>query len=323
MPNKTCTKCGIEKDVSEFYKNKTHKDGLRSQCKQCMRGYYYENREEVLEYAKKYQKNRKKKIYHCVNCDKEITSGSKSGKCASCSHIKHGKYSQNVCYYCELCGKKITSNHKRCVQCANKGRKHTKEHNEKIRQSLMGKKHTKERIEKNRKSHIGIKQSEATIRKRREALIGRSYEDIYGLDKAKLQKQKRAESQTGMFYSTKTRKKLSLSLGGTGIPYERMRLTLAIRYLSEYNNWRTEVFKRDNYTCQECGQQGGYLESHHKKEFHIIFTEFLKIYDQFSPINDKEILRRLARKYNPFWELTNGKTLCQDCHNLTKTGRRK
>lgn len=32
---KKCTKCGIEKPLSEFYKNKTNKDGLQKRCKPC------------------------------------------------------------------------------------------------------------------------------------------------------------------------------------------------------------------------------------------------------------------------------------------------
>jgi len=91
-----------------------------------------------------------------------------------------------------------------------------------------------------------------------------------------------------------------------------------IRHLLEYINWRNQIFKRDNYTCQECEQIGGNLEAHHIKPFAELLQEFLKEYDQFSPIEDKETLVRLAMKWKLFWEVNNGKTLCEDCHNITK-----
>ena len=40
-----------------------------------------------------------------------------------------------------------------------------------------------------------------------------------------------------------------------------------IRNSSKYFDWRDDVFKRDNYTCQCCGQVGGKLNAHHKKNF--------------------------------------------------------
>lgn len=103
----------------------------------------------------------------------------------------------------------------------------------------------------------------------------------------------------------------------------RKLLPLCIRSLQEYFNWRTLIFQRDNYTCQNCYIHSGngkavYLEAHHKKKFHKIFEEFLNYYNQFSPIEDKETLVRLAMKYEPFWNIDNGETLCEDCHNLTK-----
>ena len=100
-------------------------------------------------------------------------------------------------------------------------------------------------------------------------------------------------------------------------------LRVLIRNLIEYKNWRKEVFKRDDFTCQECGQRGGKLEAHHKKSFSKLLSEFLKEYDQFSPIEDKETLVRLAIKYKDFWNIDNGQTFCKDCHKLTDNYKNK
>ena len=97
-------------------------------------------------------------------------------------------------------------------------------------------------------------------------------------------------------------------------------LSMRIKDLQEYVQWRHKVFARDNFTCQECWAKSGngkavYLEAHHTpKPFAEIFAEFLEEYNQFSPYDDKETLVRLAMKYEPFWEVDNGRTLCKRCH---------
>ena len=98
-----------------------------------------------------------------------------------------------------------------------------------------------------------------------------------------------------------------------------------IHSMREYYNWRTQIFKRDNYICQECGQESiGNIEAHHITSFAELLSEFLADYDQFSPIEDKETLTRLAMKWQPFWDIDNGKTLCEDCHkNIKKTKKTK
>jgi len=103
-----------------------------------------------------------------------------------------------------------------------------------------------------------------------------------------------------------------------GITTTNYDLKLLIRNLTEYKDWIQKVFQRDNYTCQECFRRSIELQSHHKKQFAFIFQEFLQQYSQFSPIEDKETLVRLAATYEPFWDVSNGLTLCMKCHNKTK-----
>jgi hypothetical protein len=81
--------------------------------------------------------------------------------------------------------------------------------------------------------------------------------------------------------------------------------------------WALDVFKKDNFTCQKCGKKkeiSGSLNPHHKKHFSVILSEFLNFYSQFSPIEDKEILVRLAESWPDFWDVNNGQTLCDCCH---------
>jgi 5-methylcytosine-specific restriction endonuclease McrA len=101
-------------------------------------------------------------------------------------------------------------------------------------------------------------------------------------------------------------------------------LVKLIKGQPEYKTWRESVFKRDNYSCQECGLKSGnghrfIIHPHHKKPFSIILKEFLNQYSQFSPMEDKDILSRLSITYSHFWDINNGQTLCKDCHKNTDT----
>lgn len=100
----------------------------------------------------------------------------------------------------------------------------------------------------------------------------------------------------------------------------------SLRALPEYFEWRIKVFERDNYTCQECGikNESGlgksvFLEAHHKRPLTKIIGDFLKKY--INQDISKNQLIQLALKYKPFWNIKNGQTLCQKCHQHTKHGR--
>jgi len=59
---KKCSKCGEIKLLSEFYKDKYHKDGRESSCKKCKAKYQYKNKDKITNYQKEYQKENKEKL---------------------------------------------------------------------------------------------------------------------------------------------------------------------------------------------------------------------------------------------------------------------
>lgn len=66
-----------------------------------------------------------------------------------------------------------------------------------------------------------------------------------------------------------------------------------IRVSVEYKDWRMAVFKRDNFTCVECGSSGVTLNADHIKPF-AYYPELRLVID-------------------------NGRTLCVPCHRQTPT----
>lgn len=91
-----------------------------------------------------------------------------------------------------------------------------------------------------------------------------------------------------------------------------------LRGLDEYKEWRMNCLKRDWFKCQDCRSKIK-LVAHHLKSLKELITEFLKEYNQFSPIEDRETLIRLAITYQPFWDIDNGKTLCDKCHKSLRS----
>lgn len=68
---KTCTKCGQEKPLGEFYKQKGSKDGLRSHCKVCYRKYRQEYYIRNIDKWEKYNvpKRKQLKTVVCLHCN--------------------------------------------------------------------------------------------------------------------------------------------------------------------------------------------------------------------------------------------------------------
>ena len=62
MQTKMCSKCGIEKPLSDFHKDKRDRSGVRSICKLCRKKYCEENKERINQYNKQYYQENKEKL---------------------------------------------------------------------------------------------------------------------------------------------------------------------------------------------------------------------------------------------------------------------
>lgn len=125
-----------------------------------------------------------------------------------------------------------------------------------------------EQKENLRKAHLGTKQSEETRKKRSESRKGckMSIESREKISKSHLARREKHWAWKG------------------GITSENK----VIRFSAGYKYWREMVFKRDNWTCQMCGERAKIVQAHHIKPFAEFPESRLKV--------------------------SNGITLCVNCH---------
>ncbi len=163
----------------------------------------------------------------------------------------------------------------------NVGNKMSEESNEKRRQKMLGKKFP------------GRKQSEEHNKKIGLSKLGKKREEF-----SKEWKQNMSKSRIGMFRGEKS----SAWRGGV------TDLRHLIRSSFMYRQWRSDIFTRDNFTCQSCELRGGNLQADHfPKTFKEIFYEY-----SIKSLED-------AYGCEELWNINNGRTLCYKCHRETDT----
>jgi hypothetical protein len=188
-----------------------------------------------------------------------------------------------------------------------KGFKHTEETKQKIGLANRGKKRSEEH-----KKKISLAQKGKVYRK-----------GAHLTDKTKhilsLQHMGKTTWNKGIPRTEEVKRRLSLAMVGMykGEKNPNWKGGIAaisnlIRTSVKYTEWRQEVFIRDNFTCQDCGDNsGGNLEVHHKKCFSVLLEE-IKKYLPLLPLFEAAML------YTPLWNVGNGLTLCEKCHNKSK-----
>ena len=272
---KKCSKCNEVKNIFQFPKRKNgSKDGYRNICKKC----YYESK--------------KKHKCVCIYCNNEFMSQNKEQK--FCSNECYSEYKTNnkkgkktyinVCIYCNKTFETIYKNQKYCShECSVKERIILTEKKCIICNKTFKSRKITSKYCSNKCKHEGRKDSNKKIYIKCE---------ICGTDiieyKSQIKNQKHIycsrkckDIGNGIFYSGENSARWNKD--------RTMNDRIISRHYAEYNQWRLNVYKRDNYTCQCCGDnKGGNLRAHH------IFN-----------YSEHEKLRT---------DVNNGITLCKTCH---------
>ncbi len=223
---------------------------------------------------------------------------------------------------CIDCGIDVTPKSKRCRLCWFKVKKapwlkkyrfekgHIPWLKGKSVQTNTGKTHFK----KGHKLNFGKKRPDMSIAQKGKRLPALAY-----TNSQKRLKELGYPNRTGKKHLLETKKKISESRKGKAIGRKNVNwkggvtsIKSLVRNLPEYSEWRNGVFERDNYTCYKCGKRGVYLEADH---YPVLFAKLLQETINLYGKNIEKI-----RKYEPLWDINNGRTVCKKDHKRVFAG---
>ena len=152
----------------------------------------------------------------------------------------------------------------------------------------------------------------------------------YWLEKMGIEIRPSSHYHVGSFRSEETKKKISLTAKGRKHTDEsrkkmskarqgihrgsanpawkcgRTKLNTRLRRSKRYREWRQSVLERDGGLCVLCGSADSIAVDHIEPWFHLL--------DKYKILNAVQ-----AEKCEGLWDVDNGRTLCQSCHENTET----
>lgn len=94
----------------------------------------------------------------------------------------------------------------------------------------------------------------------------------------------------------------------------KTKMSISLRNSIEMKEWRNNIFIRNDYRCTKCGARNGEGKRIILEADHIIPLSILLIKNEIKSIEQAYLCKEI-------WDLDNGRTLCQQCHNLEPTTR--
>lgn len=139
-----------------------------------------------------------------------------------------------------------------------------------------------------------------------------------GISPSEATKKKISLSNKGRKRTAEQKMKISDSLKGLRLGDKNpswkggiTKINRRIRKLYQYRQWISDIFTRDDYTCDECEKRGVSLHAHHIKPLSKILKE-----NEIKTIEEAIDCKEL-------WNINNGQTLCIPCHEKTDSYKGK